>query len=161
MKYYKIAILYLLIFISPQCFADMRLATEAYEYGDFVSAYQEFLRLAHSGNVKAQYNLAFMYYGGEGVEQNDNEAHSWFEKAAKAGHAASQDILGYMYSHGRGVPVDRVRAYAWYSMAAANGIFLSREVSENLKKEMGPAEKIHAELLSREYIEKYGKENCC
>jgi len=132
-------------------------AITAYENGDYQTAYEQFTQLALKDNAEAQYNLAFMYFGGEGIPQDDVKAAFWFEKAAKSGHAGAQDTLAYMYLHGRGLDADRVRAYAWYSVAADNGVFLAKNVSENLKRQMDPSERVHAELLTREYLNKYKK----
>ena len=135
--------------------ADIDSATRAYEQGDYATALAEFARLAGKGDARAQYNLAFMYYGGDGVEQDYKAAFHWFEKSAKSGYSRAQDILGYMYSHGYGVTADRVRAYVWYSLAAANGVFLADEVRDGLAAEMGRAERAEAEFLTREYFKKY------
>lgn len=144
--------------LSLAVYADeLMTALDAYESGDYQTAYEQFTQLALKDNAEAQYNLAFMHYGGEGVPQDDVKAAYWFEQAARAGHAAAQDTLGYMYLNGRGHKVDRVRAYVWYSVAAENGIFLAKNVSANLRKQMGAAERIHADLLSREYLKKYKK----
>jgi len=134
---------------------DFDTALKAYQTEDYSTAFTLFSRLAANGHIDAEYNLAFMYYGGDGIAQNDQQAFYWFNKAARAGHAQAQDILAYMYLHGKGVAKDRVRAFAWYETAAKNGIFLAKIISENLRKEMQPAELIQSELLSREYSKKY------
>ena len=136
---------------------ELSVAIDAYERGNYQLAFEHFSNLADQNVPEAQYNLAFMYFGGDGIEQNDEKAAYWFKQAAQAGHAAAQDTLAYMYLNGRGLKPDRVRAYAWYSVAADNGIFLARNISENLKKNMGPAERIEAEMLSREYLKKFRK----
>jgi len=91
---------------------DLRTAVSAYESGDYQTAYEQFTRLALKNDTEAQYNLAFMHYGGDGIPQDDVKAAYWFEQAAKSGHASAQDTLGYMYLNGRGHDTDRVRAYA-------------------------------------------------
>ena len=156
--YRKIVLLVWLLW-CPFAYAndDLTIALSAYERGEYQSAYELFTQLAQEHNPEAQYNLAFMYYGGEGIEQDDVKAAYWFEQAARSGHAAAQDTLAYMYLNGRGLKTDRVRAYAWYSVAADNGIFLAKNVSENIKKQMGPAERVHADILTREYLKKFKK----
>jgi len=153
----KHAFLVLLVVAIPVNASELTAAVNAYENGDYKTAYEQFTQLALKDNTEAQYNLAFMYFGGEGVTQNDVKAAFWFEQAAKSGHAGAQDTLAYMYLHGRGLDADRVRAYAWYSVAADNGIFLAKNVSDNLKKQMGAAERVQADLLTREYLKKYKK----
>lgn len=128
----------------------------AYEKGDFHTALGEFSRLAQANDAHAQYNLAFMYFGGDGVVKDYTKAFYWFEKAAKSAHPQAQDILGYMYNHGYGVPANRARAYAWYSIAAENGIFLAAKIRNSLASEMGRTERIQADLLIEDYRTRYG-----
>ncbi len=141
-------------------FADDRLtiAMSAYEQGNYQKAHKLFTQLAHQNNAEAQYNLAFMYFGGEGVPQDDVKAAIWFEKAAKLAHARAQDTLAYLYLHGRGVDTSLTQACAWYSVASKNGIFLAKNICENLKKQMSITERIQADLLGSEYIKEYKKE---
>lgn len=156
---YRTLFLLICLVYSSFIFADddLSVALSAYEQGNYQSAFLQFTQLAEQDNPEAQYNLAFMYFGGEGIEQDDVKAAYWFEQAAKAGHAAAQDTLGYMYLNGRGLKKDRVRAYAWYSLAADNGIFLAKNVCKNIKTQMGPAERVHADNLTREYLKKFKK----
>jgi uncharacterized protein len=154
-----------LVFISSLIFSlssyadELTSALGAYEQGHYDIALQKFTQLAQENNAEAQYNLAFMYFGGEGVTQNDEKAAYWFEQAAIQSHASAQDTLAYLYLNGRGLKVDRIEAYAWYRVAAENGIFLARNISEKLKINMNTEERIHADLLSTEYIKKYSKNN--
>jgi len=134
------------------------MAMTAYEQGNYQQAYEQFTLLAQQDNLEAQYNLAFMYFGGDGIAQDDVKAVFWFEKAAKLAHAGAQDTLAYMHLNGRGLDTSLVEAYAWYRVAAENGIFLAKNVSENLKKQMNVDERLHADLLSSEYIKEYKKE---
>lgn len=144
------------IVIGPPSIAyDNTTAIEAYESGDYQTVHEQFTLLAGKDDAEAQYHLAFMYYGGEGVKQDDTQAIFWFGQAAKLGHASAQDKLAYMYLNGRGVDADHVQAYAWYTLAARNGVFLAKNISENLIKQMDPIERTQAELLSREYLEQY------
>jgi len=129
----------------------------AYEQGNFQRAYKQFTQLALQNNTEAQYNLAFMYFSGEGIPQDDEKAVFWFKQAAKSAHAGAQDTLAYLYLHGRGLDADRIQAYAWYSVAAENGIFLAKNISESLKKQMNIDERIQADILSKQYIKEYKK----
>ncbi len=151
----KLLLLLYIVLGSPAAAYDITSAMEAYESGDYQTAHEQLNFLATKDNPEAQYNLAFMYYGGEGVNQDDGQAIYWFGQAAKLGYGPAQDTLAYMYLNGRGVDADNVQAYAWYTLAAENGVFLAKNISENLIKQMNPSERIHAELLSREYLEQY------
>jgi hypothetical protein len=56
--------------------------------------------------VQAQYNLAIVYYQGEGVQQDYKQAAAWYRKAADQGYAGAQHNLGLMYYQGEGVQQD-------------------------------------------------------
>jgi len=82
----------------------------AYERGRYVAAFNEWLPLAHKGHADAQYNLAYLYEAGQGVEQDLREAIRWYLAAAEQGHADAQVNLGYMYDVGKGVEQDYATA---------------------------------------------------
>ena len=75
-------------------------------------------RLAEKGDVVAEYNLALLYYAGQGLPQNDGEAARWFRKAAEQGDAPAEFELGQLYEDGRGVTPDAVEAAQWYRKSA-------------------------------------------
>lgn len=77
---------------------------------------------AKSGNLKAQFELAFCYYDGDGVEQSYSKATYWFEKAAKQGNASSQYNLGSCYYQGKGVEQSYSKAIYWYKKAAEQNL---------------------------------------
>ncbi len=60
-----------------------------------------------------------MYYRGEGVMQEYQEAVRWYSKAAEKGLAKAQYNLGLMYFKGHGVSKNYVKAYMWLYLAAA------------------------------------------
>jgi TPR repeat protein len=157
LNFRKLVFITCIIFSLPAIAEELATALSAYEQGDYQIAYEKFTQLAKQNNAEAQYNLAFMYFGGEGITQDDEKAAYWFKQAAKLAHAGAQDKLAYLYLHGRGLIADRIQAYAWYRVAAENGIFLAKNISENLKKGMNTEERIHADLLSSEYIKEYRK----
>ena len=67
----------------------------------------------------AQNNLGLMYYNGQGLPQDYDEAAKWYRLAAEQGNATAQSNLGSMYYSGEGVPQDYVQAYMWVSLAAS------------------------------------------
>ncbi len=77
---------------------------------------------ADQGDAEAQNKLGYMYFTGEGVAKNDQEAVKWFRKAAEQGHAKAQFNLGLSYSKGEGVQEDDQKAIMWYQKAAEQGI---------------------------------------
>jgi len=79
------------------------------------------LDLAQQGNARAQVNLGLMYYQGEGVPRDYQEALKWWRKAADQGDADAQFNLGLSYEKGLGVPQDYQEAFKWFQMAAGQG----------------------------------------
>lgn len=61
-------------------------------------------RAADQGDAEAQYFLGDMYYTGEGVPQNYEEAVKWYRLAADQGNPAAQNNLGQIYRDGYGCP---------------------------------------------------------
>lgn len=78
-------------------------------------------RQASEGDAGAQYDLANMYYTGNGMEKNYNEAAGWYRKAADHGVVPAQVALGTMYSNGEGVDQDYNQAVKYWREAADHG----------------------------------------
>lgn len=53
-------------------------------------------KLAESGNVQAQYKLAFMYEIGRGVEKDTDKAKQWYKQSADKDYAAAKFRLQYL-----------------------------------------------------------------
>lgn len=71
--------------------------------GDYVTALREFTAAADAGLHLAQYNLGVMYYTGEGVDQDYEQAFKWTRMAAEQGHINAQFNLGTLYYNGLGM----------------------------------------------------------
>jgi hypothetical protein len=110
---------------------------------------RELRRLAETGNVSAQLDLASRYYSGNGVTPNYAEAARFYRMAADSGdpraqyalealkfrHDDPQSVLtaaqngdadaqfrvGSWYQYGHGNPVDLYQADVWYKRAAERG----------------------------------------
>lgn len=89
--------------------------------GDYTDAIKLFRPLAERGHNDAQYNLAFMYFMGHGVEKDRKTALTWYRKSADQGHPVAQFSIGQMYRYGRGVRRDYSEAVKWYKRAARVG----------------------------------------
>jgi|TARA_B100001093_G_C26718018_1_gene966523 TPR repeat protein len=89
--------------------------------GDFETAYDEFLIEAERGLDLAQYNLSILYYSGQGVEKNPEEAFKWSYAAASQGHVAAMFNLASLYYNGFGVEKDSQSTVEWYGRAARSG----------------------------------------
>lgn len=83
-------------------------------------------RLAKTGYVEAQFEIATLYVEGLGIPQNYKQAAFWFSKAADQGHVKSSQILGDLYATGYGVPRDYQKAAIRYKVAADRGDMLAQ-----------------------------------
>jgi len=77
--------------------------------------------LPQRGDAMAQYNLAYAYSHGSGVDVDQNSAIEWLTRAASQGLAAAQTGLGQVYEQGLGVPVDQQKSVHWMRQAADQG----------------------------------------
>jgi TPR repeat protein len=99
-----------------------------------------------------------MYYNGEGVPQDYEEAIKWYRKAADQGDASAQFNLGVSYEYGKGVPQDYVQAHKWANLAAARFLASQTEFRANAVKlrdfiaeKMTPAQIAEAQKQAREW----------
>ncbi len=106
------------IVTSMQAYGDYEDGVDAAQNGDFATALKEFTAAAEEGLDLAQYNLAILYFTGQGVEQNYDLAFKWTKAAAEQGHTNAQFNLGALYYTGSGTRVDLGAALQWYSNAA-------------------------------------------
>jgi TPR repeat protein len=109
-----------LLFSTP-LHADTAAANYELYRGNFKAAAKEFSRLAESGDVHAQSYLGYMYFVGQGVEQDYGEAVRWYRKAAEKGDRDAQYNLAVAYAFGKGVKKDLKQAAQWYLKAAEQG----------------------------------------
>jgi TPR repeat protein len=106
------------LFSSHSVFADYEAGITAAQNGDFETAFNEFTIAAEDGLAIAQFNLAILYFSGQGVEQNVDQAFKWTAAAAEQGHITAQFNLGALYYEGQGTRRDRETAFQWYEKAA-------------------------------------------
>lgn len=76
---------------------------------------------AEHGDVRAEVQLASMYYYGRGVPQDYAEAVRWYRKAADQSDAEAEYYLGFMYHEGKGIPRDTAESGRWCRKAADQG----------------------------------------
>ena len=115
---YSFFILSLCLIIAPLAWGDYQDGRKAYNRGDYATALKELRPLAEQGHAGAQYFIGYMYYKGQGVEQDGEEAAMWFRKAAEQGDLKAQYLLGYMYYKGQGIGQDKEEAVKWLRKAA-------------------------------------------
>jgi len=78
-------------------------------------------KLVKEGNAEAMNLKGAMHYEGQGVEQDQKKAVSWYKKAADAGCSIAMSNLGYAYFYGNGTAVNMALAYKYFSMAVQRG----------------------------------------
>jgi TPR repeat protein len=88
---------------------------------DFGRAADWYLRLAKSGDARAQTSLGLMYARGYGVTQNPAEAHRWWSFAASQNDPGAQFNLGLSHATGQGTARNFELAARWYREAADRG----------------------------------------
>ena len=92
------------------------------------------LQVAAENNISnAQYNLALMYYQGDGVKQDIKKSAEWLERAAKNGHDRAIANVGRIYMQ----LIDFKKARYWLQINAKNG----DKEAEMLLKEIEAAKK--------------------
>ena len=97
---------------------DVDAGVEAWERGDYPTAYRNWQPLAEQGDSQAQYNLGTWYFH---VEQNYEKAANVFLKAAQHVHTSAQHDLGSLHTQGLGVPQSDTDAAKWFRLAAEQG----------------------------------------
>lgn len=77
---------------------------------------------AEAGDVNAAYNLAVLYYNGQGVARDYSQAARWFEAAAGQYGAAAFNAANIYENGTGGVAKDTTKAIELYRKASQNGI---------------------------------------
>ncbi|MCE2436264.1 MAG: sel1 repeat family protein [Candidatus Latescibacteria bacterium] len=115
---YLFFIFSLCLIIAPLAWGDYQDGRKAYNQGDYATALKELRPLAEQGHAGAQYFMGYMYYKGQGVAQDGEEAIKWLRLAAEQGDVKSQVRLGVMYRLGLTVLKNYEEAEKWLRMAA-------------------------------------------
>ena len=74
------------VLLSGPIHADFRAGMNAYSQGDYATALKEWRPLAEHGDAGAQYILGVLYATGQGVPQDDVQAHMWVSLADAQGY---------------------------------------------------------------------------
>jgi localization factor PodJL len=77
---------------------------------------------AAKGDPSAEFEVGARFAEGRGVQQDLQQAITWYQRAASQGYAPAQYRLGSMFERGLGVKTDLARARVWYQRAAEQGI---------------------------------------
>lgn len=89
---------------------------------EYINYSENLVTRAEKGDQYAQHTLAEAYYQGYGVEEDLEQALSWYQKAAKTGHPKAQYALGLMLEYGvDSIPKNTPKALKWITKAANYG----------------------------------------
>jgi hypothetical protein len=114
-------LLYTLPVLAESLGRDFDTGLGLYKLQLYRSAFTFLLPVAEAGHAKAQYQVGYMYFVGEGVQKNIQEAIKWYKKSAEQGFVLPQLILGAVYLQGNGIAKDPQEAFKWYRKAAELG----------------------------------------
>ncbi len=132
--------------------ADFQTALDAYNAGDFETAYNEWLPLAEKDSAEAQFNIGLMFDRGEGREQDFERALEWYVRSAENGFARGQFRLGEMHEVGRGVERNLIQARKWFAIAGESRYPNARKRKKKVAKEMTPGEIALGDMWAREFL---------
>lgn len=103
---------------------------------------QNLTATAENGDAKAQFELGTRYANGNGVEQNQETAFSWFKKAAEQGNTSAMVELAKMYRIGDAVNQDSAMADMWTKKAANAG-----DAEAQYRESMGYGYALRSEIV--------------
>lgn len=107
--------------IAPAIAASLKAGIDAYDAGDYATAYKEWLPLAQDGDAAAQRNVGNLYRLGQGVKQDLAEAVNWYRRSAGAGFDRAQTNLAVMLMNGEGVEKNYEEALKLFEKAGLQG----------------------------------------
>jgi len=93
---------------------NVRLAEEAFDKSDIVSAMRFYRKAAEAGHGPAMSRLAYLLDKSE----EDEEAVIWLKKAVQLGEAEGQFELARMYAYGEGIEQDKKQAFELFTKSA-------------------------------------------
>lgn len=91
-----------------------------YDAKKYEQAYAKLMPAAEKGHKKAQYRIARCFDKGNGVEESNKKAFTWYQKSAEQGYAKAQMQLGRCYMKGKGTTADEAKAKTWLKRAIKN-----------------------------------------
>lgn len=115
-----LTVLFTLLIASPT-FADYNTGANAFNSGDYRTAYKELLPEANKGNAEAQWAMGLMNYHGNGMLSDIPEAAAWFKKAGNQGHSESSLVIANMYFSGEYFNKSKRKSLEWMEKAAEQG----------------------------------------
>lgn len=133
---------------QAQSFSD---GLDAYEAGNYPTAFGNWWPLAVKGHAKAQASLGLLYYSGKGAPRDYAKALHWFSIAAEKGQPTAQFFMGLLYLYGNGVKKDLGRAHAWCDIALTNGYMDSLFCRDAIEVMMSEQDKKNSEKFTTQF----------
>ncbi len=129
-------------------------ARQAFEAGDYITAYNLFRPRAEAGDSEAQNYLGVHYYLGLGVKRDWHQALQWYDKAAKQGDPKAQLNYGLMFHNAYGTDKDIVAAFMWYYASYRQGNAIAARYMNSLAADnlLSPNQINYAKLQAKKYI---------
>jgi len=123
---------------------DFEQGLEHMTNGDYAKAFCLWEPLARVGHADAQFNLAWLYANGNGLNVDISQAVYWWQQAANNGHLDAEFAIAMAYTTGEGIKHDLDKAFGWFLKAALAGHEDSQDVVKRLVLE-----------TDRDYYSKY------
>ena len=142
-----------LILLTAGCGTE-KTAQQAFEAGDYDTAYKLFRPRAEAGESEAQNYLGVHYYLGLGVKRDWRQALQWYEKSAKQGDPRAQLNYGLMFHNAYGTDKDIVVAFMWYYASYRQGNATAERYMNSLAEDnlLSPNQIDYAKLQAKKYI---------
>lgn len=143
----------ILLLLTLGCSAEKD-ARQAFERGEYATAYKLFRLRAEAGDLEAQNYLGVQYYLGLGVPRDWQQALQWYDKAAKQGDPGAQVNYGLMFQNGYGTNPDIGAAFMWYYAAYRQGNSTGKRYMNLLAEDnlLSPNQIDYAKVRARQYI---------
>lgn len=93
-RYFVACTLIILLYVGFLGAEDLASAKRAYEEKDYATALKELTPLAEQGNPDAQFLLGKMYWSGQGLLRDTDQAMKWLKASATQGNADAQFFVG-------------------------------------------------------------------
>lgn len=136
-----------IIFMATVAFAETKTGINAYNAGDYDTAFSELATPASQGDSDAQYYFGLLHANGNGTPLNELEAWMWFVKSGNKGHPLAQYELGKIYENGIGISADLAFAHMWYTLSAENNHAQAQTALDDITPKMNERDKGKSALM--------------
>jgi TPR repeat protein len=107
-----------------------QLSDEALAQGNFTKAFKLLSKEAKDGDAQAEYNLALMYYQGDGVKRDIEKSAELLESSAQKGYKKAIDNVGRIYMQ----LLKFDKAKKWLTINAKNGDESAKELLKSIEE---------------------------